>query len=131
MMICTHISLDKRLNAADSPEQGIAYIWLCLWLLIRLGILSKQPWHNHDTQALFTIRIWVHVTHKKSPFYLLYSCHLFLSFNENSSRSLKLVILNKEYKKHITTLHTARFKVNKRLLVKAEHTQKIQKKRVK
>ena len=41
------------------------------------------------------------------------------------------MISNEEHKKYITTLHTARAEVNKRLLVKAEHTQKIWKKRVK
>ena len=73
----------------------------------------------------------MHVTHEKSSFYLLYSSYFFLPFNENSLRSLKLAISNKEHKKCITTLRTARAKVNKRLLVKAEHEQKIQKKRVK
>ena len=82
-------------------------------------------WDKYLLQALFTIRIWVHVTHEKSSFYLLYDHHLFLSSDENSSRSLKLIILNEEYEKYITTLHTARAKANKRLLVKAEHTQKI------
>ena len=72
----------------------------------------------------------MHVTHEKSSFYLLYSHHLFLPSDENSSRSLKLVISNEEHEKHIATLHTARAEVNERLLVKAEHTQKIQKKRV-
>ena len=77
------------------------------------------------------MRIWVHATHKKSSFYLLYSCHPFLSSDENSSRSLKLMISNEDHKKCITTLCTVRAKVNERLLVKAEHTQKIWKKRVK
>ena len=71
------------------------------------------------------MRIQVHVTHEKSPFYLLYSHHLFLPSDENSLRSLKLVISNEEHEKHITTLCTVRAEVNKRLLVKAEHTQKI------
>ena len=71
------------------------------------------------------MRIQVHVTHEKSSFYLLYSYHLFLPFDENSSRSLKLAILNEEHEKHITTLCIARAKVNERLLVKAEHMQKI------
>ena len=88
-------------------------------------------WDEYLSQALFATRIWVHVTHEKSSFYLLYSHHLFLPFNENSSRSFELTILNEEHKKHITTLRTARAKVNKRLLVKAEHTQKIWKERVK
>ena len=92
---------------------------------------SIKLWDEYLLQALFTTRIQVHVTYEKSSFYLLYSYHLFLSSDKNSLRSLKLTILNKEYKKCITTLHTARTKVNKRLLVKAEHLQKIQKKRVK
>ena len=71
------------------------------------------------------------MTYEKSPFYLLYNYHLFLPSNKNSLRSLKFTILNKEHEKCITTLHTARTEVNKRLLVIAKHTQKIQKKRVK
>ena len=86
---------------------------------------SMKLWDKYLLQALFTMRKQVHVTHKKSSFYLLYSCHLFLPSDENSLRSLKLVILNKEHEKHITTLHTVNIKVNERLLVKAEHTQKI------
>ena len=96
--------------------------------------LAGKPmklWDKYLSQALFTTRIQVHVTHEKSSFYLLYSHHPFLPSDENSSRSLKLVILNEEHEKCITTLHTARAEVNKRLLVKAEHTQKIWKKRVK
>ena len=92
---------------------------------------STKLWDEYLSQALFTTRIQVHVTHEKSPFYLLYSCHSFLPSDENSSRSLKLIILNEEHEKCITTLHTVRAEVNERLLVKAEHTQKIQKKRVK
>ena len=92
---------------------------------------SIKLWDKYLSQALFTMRIWVHVTHEKSPFYLLYNCHPFLPSDKNSSKSLKLTILNEEHKKCITTLCTARAEVNERLLVKAECTQKIWKKRVK
>ena len=88
-------------------------------------------WDEYLLQALFAMRIWVHVTHEKSSFYLLYSHHLFLSSDKNSLRSLELVILNEEHEKCIATLHTARAEVNEKLLVKAKHVQKIQKKRVK
>ena len=40
------------------------------------------------------------------------------------------MILNKEHEKCITTLRTARAEANERLLVKAEHMQKIWKERV-
>ena len=63
MMICTHMSLDKRLNTAHSPEQGIAYIWLRPWLLIRLDILSKQPWHNHDNNSVNYLNAHLHSSH--------------------------------------------------------------------
>ena len=87
-------------------------------------------WNEYLLQALFTMRIWVHVTHEKSSFYLLYSHHPFLPSNENPSRSLELAISNEEHKKCITTLRTARAEANERLLVKAEHAQKIWKERV-
>ena len=57
---------------------------------------SIKLWDEYLSQALFAIRIWVHVTHKKSSFYLLYDYHPFLPSDENSLRSLKLIISSEE-----------------------------------
>ena len=93
---------------------------------------STKLWDEYLLQVLFATRIWVYSTLKYSPYYLLYSQHLHLLFDDDTFWPLEVVVMTTaEYEKKITYLWNARSITNEALFERAIKAKKVRKKRVK
>ena len=97
-------------------------------------LLTNQPtilWDQYLPQALFAARIRIHVTTKKSPYYLLFGCQPRLPTDDNDPRQLDISEDWETTLQRIEVLHHARMQANRRLIDRAIAAGKVRKELVK
>ena len=97
-------------------------------------LLTNQPtilWDQYLPQALFAARIRIHVTTKKSPYYLLFGCQPRLPTDDNDPRQLDISEDWETTLQRIEVLQHARMQANRRLIDRAIAAGKVRKELVK
>lgn len=91
-------------------------------------LLTNQPivlWDQYLPQALFATRIRIHVTTRKSPYFLLFGCNPRLPTDENEPRPFTIESNWEDTLRRIETLQHTRIQANRRLIDRAVASNRI------